>query len=188
MLKRYSTVLFILLLVSCNYKEKNKITPKQESFPINYKNLEQLEGMFERCSFKVPKGLYKKTEENIFISKRLNSRIEFFSNRYDVGDEEFISSKVGFIDKYKKDIKVISVKSDEETFEILGRDSKTYIFIKGYFTIGYGHDGITGQGNKTPFYSMSGILKVQFPTEYKKDFENLIPIIKQSYYCDFSAF
>ena len=189
MFKRYITVLFILFLVSCNYTGKNKTTPKKETFPINNKNLEQLEGMFERCSFKVPKGLYKKTEENIFISKRLNSRIEFISNRYDVGDEEFISSKEGFIDKYKKDIKVISVKSDEETFEILGRDSKNYIFIKGYFTIGYGHDAITGEGDvNTPFYSMSGILKIQYPIESKTDFDNILPIISKTYTCNFGEF
>lgn len=189
MFKRYITVIFMLLIVSCNYKDKNKITPKQETFPINYKNLEQLDGMFGRCNFKVPRGLYKKKEENIFISKKLNSRIEFISNRYDVENEDFIGSKNEFIDYYKKNIKVISVKSDNETFEILGQDSKNNIFIKGYFTIGYGHDAITGEEDvNVPFYSMSGILKIQYPIEHKTDFDNLLPIIRKTYTCNFDEF
>lgn len=188
----YKKIIFIsclLVLFSCKNSEGNNESSTTKETKIDYNNLEQLEGIFGRGSFKVPKGTYKKTEENIFISNRLNSRIEFISNRWDVGDVEFISSKEGFIEKYKNNIKVISIKSDNESFEIIGEDNKNSFYIKGYFIIEYGHDALTGEADlKAPFFSMAGILKVQYPLKNKRDFNHLLPIIKKSYKCNFGEF
>jgi hypothetical protein len=188
----YKKIIFIcclLVLFSCRHSEGENQSSTTKVSKINYKNLEQLEGIFGRGSFKVPKGLYKKTEENIFISNSLNSRIEFISKRWDVGDVEFISSKDGFIEKYKNNIKVVSIKSDNESFEIIVENNKNNIYIKGYFIIGYGHDAITGEADlKAPFFAMAGILKVQYPIENKRDFNNLLPIIKKTYKCNFGEF
>ena len=189
MCKKIIFICCLLLLFSCKNSEGNNESSTTKETKIDYNNLEQLEGIFGRGSFKAPKGTYKKTEENIFISNKFNSRIEFISNRWDVGVVEFISSKEGFIEKYKNNIKVISIKSDNESFEIIGEDNKNSFYIKGYFWIGYGHDALTGEADlKAPFFSMAGILKVQYPNKNKRDFNHLLPIIKKSYKCNFGEF
>jgi hypothetical protein len=187
--KKIFLICCLFVLFSCKNSEGNNENSTTKESKIDYNNLEQFEGIFGRGIFKVPKGLFKKTEENIFISNRLNSRIEFISKRWDVGDVEFISSKEEFIAKYKYNIKVISIKSDNESFEIIGEDKKNSYYIKGYFIIGYGHDALTGEADiKAPFFSMAGILKVEYPHENKIEFNHLLPIVKKSFKCNFSEF
>jgi len=187
--KKHIFIYCLLLFFSCKNTESNNEIKATKELEINYKNLEQLEGLYGRCSFKVPKGIYKKTEENIFISKRLNSRIEFISNRWDPSQQEFISTKEELIDIYKKNIHVISIKHNNEYFEILGTDNKNYIYLIGFYQLINADDGTGGEKIHYSILGfLSGILKVQIPIENKSDFDNLIPILKNSYKCNFGEF
>jgi len=187
-MKKIIIIFSVVLIYSCNKSEKtdNKVN---DEFIINYQKLEQFKGLFGRCSFKAPEGIFKKTEENIFLSKKLDARIDFISHRFDVGDDQFIGSKEEFIDKYKKDIKVDYITSNNNSFEIIGRTNKKNVFIMGYYYIGYSHDGETGLADfNLPFFSLVGVLNIQYPNNRNKEFKKIIPIIKKTYNCNFSEY
>lgn len=174
---RIISLVVFLSVLSCN-KFENK-------FDINYSNLEALEDDFGRCSFKVPKGVFKKVESNFFVSEKLKAKIEFSSNWYLPNDLDFMSSKEELIEKCSKNMEIISSKSDDNSIELIGKDSKNYFFIKGYFNL------IDALNDKEAYIIQgfqTGILKMKIPLENKFEFEKILRVLNNSYICNFGEF
>jgi hypothetical protein len=178
----FSALLVLLLflpLFSCDKFQTKKADD------INYVNLEELKDDFGRCSFKVPKEVFKKVESNLFVSAKLNSKIEFSSNWYSPYDLDFISSKEELLEKCSKNIQVISSNSDDNSIEVIGKDSKNYFFIKGYFNL---IDALDDTEKYNIHGFQTGILKMEMPLENKFEFEQIHRVLNNSFVCDFGEF
>ena len=172
-------LLYSILLFSCDKFE----TKKADN--INYRQLEELRDDFGRCSFKVPKGVFKKVESNFFVSEKLKTKIEFSSNWYLPNDSDFISSKEELIEKCSKNMEIISSKSDDNSIELIGKDSKNYFFIKGYFN---SIDALDDKETYNMQGFQTGILKMEIPLKNKFEFEQILRVLNNSFVCHFGEF
>lgn len=82
-------------------------------------------------------------------------------------------------------MEIISSKSDDNSIELIGKDSKNYFFIKGYFNL------IDALNDKEAYIIQGfqmGILKMKIPLENKFEFEKIIRVLNNSYICNFGEF
>lgn len=179
-------LLYCFFLLSCNNSNNSS---SQDVIKLNSTNLELLKDDYNRSEFKAPKGLFKKLNGYEFISDELNIKIDLLTNSYSPYENDFIGSKNELIEKFKKGITIKSIKIDNDSFEIIGKEQKNLIFLKGFFNL---IDGDNGSGNTetnyTIYSSQSAVLKMQCPIEKVKYFEKLITIFRSSFNCNFGEF
>ena len=179
-------LLYCFFLLSCN---KSNNSSSQDLLKLNSTNLELLRDDYNRSEFKAPKGLFKKLNGYEFISDELNIKIDLLTNSYSPYDNDFIGSKNELIEKFKKGISITSIKINNDSFEIIGKEQKKLIFLKGFFNL---IDGDNGSGNEeinyTIYRSQYAILKMQCPIDKVKYFDKLIPIFRSSFNCNFGEF
>jgi hypothetical protein len=177
---------YCFFLLSCN---KSNNSSSQDVIKLNSTDLELLRDDYNNSEFKAPKGLFKKLKGYEFISNELNIKIDLLINSYSPYDVNFIGSKNELIEKFKKDITITSIKINNDSFEIIGKEQNNLIFLKGFFNL---IDGDNGSGNEeinyTIYRSQSAILKMQCPIEKVKYFDKLIPIFRSSFKCNFGEF
>jgi hypothetical protein len=163
------------------------IQKENQEIKINYNEIEEFIHPYGLYEFNAPKGLFKKCTKDEFKCELFDAKIKFtFIIEY-FSDGNGIFNKKDLINKYKSEIKTTYSLDKRDWFVLSGNDSKNnIIYLKGFYEE---HKSMCGreQGEPLWLWSKAGILEIQYPKIYKKEFDNLIPIIIKSYKCDFSA-
>ena len=201
-MKDIVTISIILTLIGCkanNSNEKENIALTQSAIKskeiaiendydkINYNNLEEFVSEDGLYKFKAPEGLFKRSSEDEFTSEILQAKIRFTKFQTYQFDEKGIFSKNDLIRKFKKKIKTSYFLDKNDWFILSGTDKKSnIIYLKGYYEELVSMQG-RDEGAPSWVWSKSGILEINYTEKNKKEFDNLIPIIFNSFKCDFSV-
>ena len=136
----------------------------------------------------MPRGLFSKVSETEFISNDLKATIKLNFNFTQSFDEGGIYSKTDLIIRYKSKYHPTYVADKSNWFALSGLTSNRNIaYVKGFyedFSSMQGRD----EGEPAWLWSKSGVIEIQYPTQYKLEFDILIPIITKSFKCDFINF
>ena len=163
------------------------IQKENKGIKINYNEIEEFVGPYSLYKFNAPKGLFKKAEKDEFKCELFDAKIKFkFIKKYRF-DENGIFNKQDLINKYKSEIKTTYLLDKKDWFVLSGNDSKNnIIYLKGFYEELISMQG-REHGEPSWLWSKAGILEIQYPKKYKKEFDDLIPIIIKSYKWDWAG-
>jgi len=155
---------------------------------INYSNLEKVVGEDNLYQFDVPRGLFSKVSETEFVSNDLQATIKLNFNFTQSFDEAGIYSKTDLINRYKSQYQTTYVADKSNWFALSGLTANRNIaYVKGFYEEFYSMQG-RDEGEPAWLWSKSGVIEIQYPKQYKLEFDILIPIITKSFKCDFINF
>lgn len=153
---------------------------------INFSNIEEFTGEDGLYKFNAPKGLFVKGPNNEFISEVLNAKIIFSSDMTNQFDETGIFSKKDLINQCKSKISCTYSVDKNDWFVLSGFDKKNnMVYLKGFYDELVSMEG-REEGEPSWLWSKSAILEIQYSEKFRKEFDKLIPIIMNSFKCDFS--
>ena len=156
---------------------------------IDYTQLTCHQGKDQVFQFKAPKDLFvvNSTDDKVFYAEKLNATIHFMlTETSQVDAPDAIRKKEDLIVAMKKNMEVTFTNEDQNTIIVSGKLPNNMIsYKKGiYFKPKDNYFGESGR-NTQPF-CFTGTLVLDYPANHQEEFEKLIPMIMESFKCDFS--